>query len=49
MGVAYDTPILGYRVDTVNMLRLWQAEAVESFDFEAFNAGDYYRRGRGQE
>jgi starch phosphorylase len=42
-GVAYDTPILGYRVDTCNHLRLWKAEAVESFDFAAFNHGDYYR------
>jgi starch phosphorylase len=42
-GVAYDTPILGYRVDTCNYLRLWKAEAVESFDFAAFNHGDYYR------
>ena len=25
------------------MLRLWNAEAVESFDFQAFNTGDYYR------
>ncbi len=43
MGVAYDTPILGYRVGTCNVLRLWKAEAVESFDFAAFNHGDYYR------
>jgi starch phosphorylase len=42
-GVAYDTPIAGYRVDTCNILRLWKAEAVESFDFAAFNHGDYYR------
>ena len=42
-GVAYDTPILGYRVGTCNTLRLWKAEAVESFDFEAFNHGDYDR------
>jgi len=42
-GVAYDTPILGYRVGTCNYLRLWKAEAVESFDFAAFNHGDYYR------
>ena len=41
-GVAHDTPILGYRVNTVNLLRLWAAEAVESFDFQAFNLGDYY-------
>ena len=43
LGVAYDTPILGYGVNTVNLLRLWQAQAIESFDFEAFNVGDYYR------
>jgi starch phosphorylase len=41
-GVAYDTPVLGYRVNTVNLLRLWKAEAAESFDFEAFNVGDYF-------
>ncbi len=41
-GVAYDTPILGYRVGTANFLRLWKAEACESFDVEAFNVGDYY-------
>ena len=37
-GVAYDTPVLGYGVPTTNLLRLWKAEAAESFDFEAFNA-----------
>lgn len=42
-GVAHDMPILGYRVGTVNLLRLWKAEACESFDFQAFNLGDYYR------
>jgi starch phosphorylase len=42
-GVAYDTPILGYQASTANFLRLWKAEAAESFDFQAFNAGDYYR------
>jgi glycogen phosphorylase len=42
-GVAYDTPIAGYRVDTCNTLRLWKAEAIESFDFDAFNHGDYDR------
>jgi glycogen phosphorylase len=41
-GVAYDTPIPGYRVSTTNLLRLWKAEAAESFDFDAFNIGDYY-------
>jgi len=40
-AVPYDTPILGYHTNTVNSLRLWKAEAVESFDFQAFNAADY--------
>ncbi len=41
-GVAYDTPVTGYRVTTTNLLRLWKAEASESFDFAAFNTGDYF-------
>jgi starch phosphorylase len=41
-GVAYDTPIMGYGVNNVNLLRLWKAEAPESFDFQTFNVGDYY-------
>jgi len=41
-GIAYDTPILGYGVLNVNMLRLWKSEARESFALRAFNVGDYY-------
>ncbi len=41
-GVAYDTPILGYGVGNVNLLRLWKSEAPESFDFQSFNVGNYY-------
>lgn len=41
-GSACDIPIPGYKVNTVNLLRLWKAEAIESFDFQAFNKGDYY-------
>ncbi len=41
-GVAYDTPIVGYRVNNANLLRLWKAEAAESFDLGAFNEGDYW-------
>jgi len=40
-GIPYDTPILGYATNTANTLRLWKAEATESFDFKAFNTGDY--------
>lgn len=41
-GVPYDTPILGFKTNTANTLRLWKAEAPESFDFAAFNKGDYF-------
>jgi len=41
-GVPHDMAILGYKVDTANTLRLWKAEARESFDFQEFNLGDYY-------
>ncbi|MGA9025378.1 MAG: glycogen/starch/alpha-glucan phosphorylase, partial [Steroidobacteraceae bacterium] len=41
-GVPYDTPIMGYHTNTANTLRLWRAEAPESFDFAIFNSGDYY-------
>ena len=43
LGTPCDTLVQGYGVGTVNMLRLWKAEAHESFDFQAFNVGDYYR------
>ncbi len=42
-GSAYDMAVLGYAVNTANLLRLWKAEATESLDLGAFNAGEYYR------
>jgi starch phosphorylase len=41
-GVPHDTPILGYRTNTANTMRLWSAQAVESFDFGTFNHGDFF-------
>jgi starch phosphorylase len=41
-GVPCDMTILGYNVNTANTLRLWKAEARESFSFQEFNVGDYY-------
>jgi starch phosphorylase len=41
-GVPHDTPILGYRTNTANTMRLWSAQAVESFDFGIFNQGDFF-------
>lgn len=41
LAVAYDVPIPGYKNNTVNNLRLWQAKACSDFSFKEFNAGDY--------
>ncbi len=43
LGTPCDTLMQGYESGTVSMLRLWKAEAHNSFDFQAFNTGDYYR------
>ncbi len=42
-GHCYDTPLCGFGIKNANMLRLWEATAAESFDFQAFNVGDYLR------
>jgi starch phosphorylase len=42
-AMAYDVPVLGYRNDTVNSLRLWSARSTREFDLDTFNAGDYTR------
>jgi starch phosphorylase len=42
LAVPYDMPIMGFKNQTVNTLRLWSAESVEeSFDFASFSRGDY--------
>lgn len=40
-AVPYDMPIIGYGTDNIGNLRLWQAEAIDEFDFNAFNDGKY--------
>jgi starch phosphorylase len=42
-GIAYDTGVAGYRSGGTSILRLWKSEAVASFDFQAFNVGEYYK------
>ena len=42
-GVAHDTLVAGYGGRMVDFLRLWASEAVEDFDLQAFNVGDYYK------
>ena len=41
IAVPYDVLQIGYRVNSCNRLRLWRADATETFDFYAFNIGDY--------
>src|SRR5215475_4102237 len=41
LATPYDTPIPGYGTPTVNTLRLWGARAVQEFNLEEFNEGDY--------
>jgi starch phosphorylase len=43
MAMAYDTPIPGYRNNTVNNLRLWAAKSTREFDLNYFNEGDYIK------
>ncbi|TAL35219.1 MAG: glycogen/starch/alpha-glucan phosphorylase [Spirochaetes bacterium] len=43
LAMAYDTPIPGYRNNTVNNLRLWSAKSTREFDLGYFNDGDYER------
>jgi starch phosphorylase len=43
MAMAYDTPIPGYRNNTVNTMRLWSAKASREFELNFFNEGNYIR------
>ena len=37
-AIPYDMPITGYGTRNVNTLRLWRAESMEEFDYDAFNS-----------
>ncbi len=43
LAVPYEMPNIGAGTDNIGTLRLWQCEAVEELDFDAFNAQDYAR------
>ncbi len=43
MAMAFDTPIPGYDVETVNNMRLWSARATRDFDLRYFNEGNYIK------
>ncbi|WP_026374659.1 glycogen/starch/alpha-glucan phosphorylase [Aestuariibacter salexigens] len=40
-GVPWDIPVVGYGGNTVNVLRLWQSESSDYFNWDVFNAGGY--------
>jgi len=40
-GVPWDIPIIGYRSNTVNVLRLWECRADSAFNWDTFNSGDF--------
>jgi starch phosphorylase len=42
LAVAYDTPVPGYNTFNTNNLRLWRSKPSNEFDFNSFNAGNYY-------
>jgi glycogen phosphorylase len=41
IATAYDTPVVGWRGDRVNTLRLWTAQPIDPILLDAFNAGDH--------
>ena len=43
LAVPYDVPVIGYGTQNIGTLRLWQCEAEEELDFNAFNDQDYLR------
>ncbi|MFQ5487774.1 MAG: glycogen/starch/alpha-glucan phosphorylase, partial [Gammaproteobacteria bacterium] len=43
IAMAYDTPIPGFRTNTVNNMRLWSAKSSRDFDLKYFNEGNYIK------
>ena len=43
LAVPYDVPVIGYGTKNIGTLRLWQCEAEEELNFNAFNDQDYLR------
>uniref|UniRef100_A0A668A4L4 Alpha-1,4 glucan phosphorylase n=1 Tax=Myripristis murdjan TaxID=586833 RepID=A0A668A4L4_9TELE len=41
LAMPYDTPVPGYKNNTVNTMRLWSAKAPNDFNLQDFNVGDY--------
>ncbi|MBE5960442.1 MAG: glycogen/starch/alpha-glucan phosphorylase [Lachnospiraceae bacterium] len=43
LAVPYDLPIVGYGNNVVNTLRIWDAEAINNFNLDSFDKGDYQK------
>jgi starch phosphorylase len=43
IAVPYDLPVIGYGNNTVNSLRIWDAEPVNTFNLSSFDKGDYQK------
>lgn len=43
LAVPYDLPIVGYNNNVVNTLRIWDAEAIDTFNLDSFDKGDYQK------
>ena len=43
LAVPYDIPIVGYGNNVVNTLRIWDAEAIDTFNLDSFDKGDYQK------
>ncbi len=43
LAVPYDLPIVGYNNNVVNTLRIWDAEAIDNFNLDSFDKGDYQK------
>ena len=41
LAVPYDLPVVGYGNHVVNTLRIWDAEAIDTFNLDHFDKGDY--------
>ena len=42
-AIPYDLPVVGYGNNVVNTLRIWDAEAIDNFNLESFDRGDYHK------
>ena len=42
-AVPYDLPVIGYGNNVVNTLRIWDAEAIQDFNLDSFDKGEYQK------